>query len=735
MAYLRGSANYVWSTTCILGRGATATVYQGVNKKNGDPVAVKTFNKLSLDRPANVQMREFDVLRKVNHENIVKLIAIEDDLENSSKVLVMELCTGGSLFSILDDPMNSYGLEEDEFLLVLKDLTAGMKHLRDNNIIHRDLKPGNIMKYVAEDGRSIYKLTDFGAARELEDDQQFMSLYGTEEYLHPHMYERAVLRKPGDKLFGSNVDLWSIGVTLYHVSTGSLPFRPYGGRRNRDCMHFITTKKESGVISGVQKDHSTSSIEWGRDLPKTCLLSAGLKELFVPILAGVMECDSSRMWSFDRFFEEVTAILCCRRLHVFHVSECRELVLYIAKDGVEDMRPRMSDIAEQLSKQTNVSQKNQLVTFDKQLLESYLQRNGQLPATCVQRTAYLFNVEAKEVRLSSVQTVQSAKFPEFPSSGVNLDEDSSIAKTWCSITHVTKRLIERLLRCYNHLEKAPLELAAIIEERTGGLKAEFRFTKEAAYAMDRQLTRTAKSQAQICELTALVPTESPELDQLKRMVASKQPTAQRPMLDSLARAEREIDALEAKVLTPKSLSKQWTQRRAEVPPVDGCLETASSYVAKIRDNWQALARDQDRCLKPCHKLSQRLQTWYRESISAHRTGLQLKMALGSLTDMAAWYSQALKTDEEFDSIVGQFIATIKTFSKPPPQAPPQLVIQHTTPPPQALTEQIDILTPRGTKSGKVLLLKLEELRKEQNEILQIVEESQEIMYKVLQLSP
>ena len=60
---------------------------------------------------------------------------------------------------------------------------AGMKHLRDMNIIHRDLKPGNIMKFVAEDGTSIYKLTDFGAARELDDDQQFMSLYGTEEYL------------------------------------------------------------------------------------------------------------------------------------------------------------------------------------------------------------------------------------------------------------------------------------------------------------------------------------------------------------------------------------------------------------------------------------------------------------------------------------------------------------------------------------------------------------------------
>lgn len=74
MSYLRGSANYVWSTTCILGRGATATVYQGVNKKTGDPVAVKTFNKLSLDRPANVQMREFDVLRKVRIEPFVSRV-------------------------------------------------------------------------------------------------------------------------------------------------------------------------------------------------------------------------------------------------------------------------------------------------------------------------------------------------------------------------------------------------------------------------------------------------------------------------------------------------------------------------------------------------------------------------------------------------------------------------------------------------------------------------------------
>lgn len=62
-------------------------------------------------------------------------------------------------------------------------LAHGMNHLRENGVVHRDIKPGNIMRQVGEDGRSVYKLTDFGAARELEDDEKFVSIYGTEEYL------------------------------------------------------------------------------------------------------------------------------------------------------------------------------------------------------------------------------------------------------------------------------------------------------------------------------------------------------------------------------------------------------------------------------------------------------------------------------------------------------------------------------------------------------------------------
>uniref|UniRef100_A0A671UJ16 Inhibitor of nuclear factor kappa B kinase subunit epsilon n=1 Tax=Sparus aurata TaxID=8175 RepID=A0A671UJ16_SPAAU len=322
------TTNYLWSLQDVLGQGATASVYKARNKKSGELVAVKVFNMMSYNRPHDVQMREFEMLRKLNHSNIVKLYAVEE-LPSKQKVLVMEYCSGGSLLSLLEEPENAFGLPETEFLTVLQCVVQGMNHLRENGVVHRDIKPGNIMRQVGEDGKSVYKLTDFGAARELEDDEKFVSIYGTEEYLHPDMYERAVLRKPHQKSYGVSVDLWSIGVTFYHAATGSLPFIPYGGpRRNKPTMFKITTEKPMGAIAGIQRVLD-GPIEWSYQLPHSCQLSQGLTVQLVPVLEGILEADQERCWGFDQFFTATTDILQRQPVHLFSLQQAMAHCIYI----------------------------------------------------------------------------------------------------------------------------------------------------------------------------------------------------------------------------------------------------------------------------------------------------------------------------------------------------------------------------------------------------------------------
>ncbi|XP_036704884.1 inhibitor of nuclear factor kappa-B kinase subunit epsilon isoform X6 [Balaenoptera musculus] len=355
---MQSTVNYLWHTDDLLGQGATASVYKARNKKSGELVAVKVFNTASYLRPREVQVREFEVLRKLNHQNIIKLFAVEEMGGSRQKVLVMEYCASGSLMSVLEGPENAFGLPEDEFLVVLRCVVAGMNHLRENGIVHRDIKPGNIMRLVGEEGQSIYKLTDFGAARELDDDEKFVSVYGTEEYLHPDMYERAVLRKPQQKAFGVAVDLWSIGVTLYHAATGSLPFVPFGGpRRNKEIMYRITTEKPAGAIAGTQRLEN-GPLEWSYTLPITCQLSMGLQSQLVPILANILEVEQAKCWGFDQFFAETSDILQRVVVHVFSLPQAVVHHVYIHAHNT------IAIFLEAVYKQTNVAPQHQEYLFD-----------------------------------------------------------------------------------------------------------------------------------------------------------------------------------------------------------------------------------------------------------------------------------------------------------------------------------------------------------------------------------
>ncbi|XP_016976014.1 serine/threonine-protein kinase TBK1 [Drosophila rhopaloa] len=570
MSFLRGSVSYVWCTTSVLGKGATGSVFQGVNKITGESVAVKTFNPYSHMRPADVQMREFEALKKVNHENIVKLLAIEEDQEGRGKVIVMELCTGGSLFNILDDPENSYGLPEHEFLLVLEHLCAGMKHLRDNKLVHRDLKPGNIMKFISEDGQTIYKLTDFGAARELEDNQPFASLYGTEEYLHPDLYERAVLRKSIQRSFTANVDLWSIGVTLYHVATGNLPFRPFGGRKNRETMHQITTKKASGVISGTQLSEN-GPIEWSTTLPPHAHLSQGLKTLVTPLLAGLLEENREKTWSFDRFFHEVTLILRKRVIHVFFTNRTSSVEVFLEPDE------QIDNFRERIFLQTEVPLEKQILLFNNEHLEKKVTPRTiakAFPVTTTEQPIFLYSNDDNNVQLP--QQLDLPKFPVFPPN-VSVENDASLAKSACSVGHECKRRVD-IFTSMDILIKKGVEhfIEMLITTITLLLKKTESFDN---------LLSTVIDYADVVQSMARVTKGDQELKALL--------TALENVKSDFDGAADVISQMHKHFVTDDELNDQWTSSMhgKKCPCRTRASAQAKYLVERLRDSWQHLLRD------------------------------------------------------------------------------------------------------------------------------------------------
>ncbi|CAL8097022.1 unnamed protein product [Orchesella dallaii] len=447
MSY-RESTHFLWSTSESdeLGRGSFGIVFRGMNKSTGEAVAVKVPLS-NVIVPAETAAREIEVVQRINHVNVVKLLGYEEEKsgrhrrDSPPKVIIMELCDGGSLLKMLEHPQNTFGVDEDEFLTVLRDITSGMKYLRENGIIHRDLKPANIMRSIADDNSSIYKITDFGAARELDEHEEYSSIFGTEEYLHPDVYEQALLPDSTipKKKFSPSTDLWSIGATLYHVATGMLPFRPDGGRKNRKVMHLMTTKKESGVISAYQmKDAGTVVFE--KHLPKNCLLSPDLRKLICPLLAGLMEVDPRKKLTYESYFEKVDEILNRTQFNIFNINKSQVLRLYVNPNETKTF----GDLAGVIQSHTKIKPENQILLFKDSTLQGIVDNAtvnicSKLPQTSKTNPVILCDRTNTEVGCKSDKALFKKKL--FPNT-VDYKTDASIASHNCSFAYHIKRQIE-----------------------------------------------------------------------------------------------------------------------------------------------------------------------------------------------------------------------------------------------------------------------------------------------------
>uniref|UniRef100_A0A8K9Y526 Serine/threonine-protein kinase TBK1 n=1 Tax=Oncorhynchus mykiss TaxID=8022 RepID=A0A8K9Y526_ONCMY len=550
---MQSTANYLWLISDLLGQGATANVYRGRHKKTGDLYAVKVFNNLSFLRPLDVQMREFEVLKKLNHKNIVKLFAVEEESNTRHKVLVMEYCPCGSLYTVLEESSNAYGLPEDEFLIVLQDVVAGMNHLREYGIVHRDIKPGNIMRVIGEDGRSVYKLTDFGAARELDDDEQFVSLYGTEEYLHPDMYERAVLRKEHQKKYGATVDLWSIGVTFFHAATGSLPFRPFEGpRRNKEVMYKIITEKPSGTVSGQQK-FENGKIEWSTEMPVSCNLSKGLQSLLTPVLANILEADQEKCWGFDQFFAETSDILHRTVVLVFSLQQATLHYIYIHQYNTATL------FQELLSRRCSIPVHNQELLYEGRRLQLEPNRQAQtFPRTSRDNPIMLLSRES----VATVGLIFEDPSPPKVQPRYDLDLDASYAKV--TIYYAMRwYIIELMKEDYSEMVHKKSEVIHV------------------CHYCSQILERTEQLYEVLMQANMLSSSEYDEISDMRKKIVL--------ISNSLVPMEQTVQDIKSKFLSGGVLTDSWTQ--AGTHPEDRNVERIKVLLDSITAIYHQFKKD------------------------------------------------------------------------------------------------------------------------------------------------
>ncbi len=201
----------------LLGDGGMGSVYKARDPRFDRLVAVKLLHPHYQRDPGIVQRfrAEAVIQAKLNHPGIVRVI---DFVDNGDELaMVQEYVEGRPLSAILDGSPTGLGesLASDLTCQVL----SALGHAHARGLVHRDIKPANILVWESE-GQRVAKVTDFGIAKILGDDKKMTATgakMGTLAYMSPEH-----IRSP--KSVDARSDLYSVGVTLYEMLSGRLPF-------------------------------------------------------------------------------------------------------------------------------------------------------------------------------------------------------------------------------------------------------------------------------------------------------------------------------------------------------------------------------------------------------------------------------------------------------------------------------------------------------------------------------
>ncbi|XP_067280178.1 serine/threonine-protein kinase MARK2 isoform X7 [Pseudorasbora parva] len=192
-----------------IGKGNFAKVKLAKHVLTGKEVAVKIIDKTQLNSSSLQKLfREVRIMKLLNHPNIVKLFEVIET--EKTLYLVMEYASGGEVF----DYLVAHGrMKEKEARAKFRQIVSAVQYCHQKCIVHRDLKAENLLL----DADMNIKIADFGFSNEFTLGNKLDTFCGSPPYAAPELFQ-------GKKYDGPEVDVWSLGVILYTLVSGSLPF-------------------------------------------------------------------------------------------------------------------------------------------------------------------------------------------------------------------------------------------------------------------------------------------------------------------------------------------------------------------------------------------------------------------------------------------------------------------------------------------------------------------------------